>query len=84
MFEQLLASGTEMMWIWLLPVIIWDAVWKGIGLWKSGYNRQLGWFIAIFIVNSMGILPIIYLAFFQRGQRRNQARTSVRKPKRRR
>ncbi len=69
MFEQLFTSIgiTEMMWIWLLPIIIWDAVWKGIGLWKSGTNRQLGWFIAIFLLNTIGILPIIYLAFFQRG-----------------
>jgi len=26
----------------------------------------MGWFIAIFIFNTVGILPIIYLAFFQK------------------
>ncbi len=45
---------------------IWDAVWKGIGMWKAGRNNQLGWFIAILIVNSVGILPIIYLVWFQK------------------
>ncbi|VVB81240.1 Uncharacterised protein [uncultured archaeon] len=56
----------EQMLIWLLPLIIWEAIWKAIGLWKSARNNQLYWFIAILIVNSVGILPIIYLAFFQK------------------
>jgi len=52
--------------IWLIPLIIWEAVWKGIGLWKSAKNNQSGWFIAIFILNTAGILPIVYLKFFQK------------------
>ena len=53
--------------VWVIfPVIVWDAVWKGIALWKSGRNNQLVWFIAILIVNSVGILPIVYLLFFQK------------------
>jgi len=52
--------------IWLIPLIIWEAVWKGIALWKSGRNNQLKWFIAILILNTVGILPIIYLKFFQK------------------
>ena len=51
--------------IWLIPLIIWTAIWKGIGLWKSGRNNQLKWFIPIFILNTAGILPIVYLKFFQ-------------------
>ena len=53
--------------IWILLVlIIWEGVWKGIGLWKAGRNNQLAWFVWILIVNSIGILPILYLAFFQK------------------
>jgi len=52
--------------VMLMLVVIWDAVWKGIGLWKAGRHNQMGWFIAIFIFNTVGILPIIYLAFFQK------------------
>ncbi|MDO8741485.1 MAG: DUF5652 family protein [Candidatus Woesearchaeota archaeon] len=54
---------------WFIPVLIilsiWDAVWKGIGMWKAGRNNHLAWFVCIFIFNTVGILPIIYLAFFQ-------------------
>ncbi|MCX6708102.1 MAG: DUF5652 family protein [Candidatus Woesearchaeota archaeon] len=56
----------EQMLIYLLPVIIWEAIWKAVGLWKSARNKQLYWFIAILVVNSVGILPIIYIVFFQK------------------
>jgi hypothetical protein len=50
---------------WLIPVIIiaaiWDAVWKLIAMWKAARNNHLAWFICIFIFNTLGILPIIYI-----------------------
>jgi hypothetical protein len=50
----------------LLPFMIWESVWKGIGMWKSARNKQLPWFICILIFNTVGILPILYLGFFQK------------------
>ena len=53
-----------MLW-WLIPAIaivaIWDAVWKLIAMWKAARNKHLAWFICIFIFNTIGILPIIYI-----------------------
>lgn len=40
---------------------IWDLVWKAIALWRAAQRKEVLWFIAILIVNSLGILPIIYL-----------------------
>lgn len=54
----------------LVPIIIWDAVWKLIGLWKSARNNQFVWFVFIGILNTLGILPILYLLFFQKKKRR--------------
>ena len=53
-----------------LILVVWDLVWKGIALWKCGRSNQLPWFVAILIVNSAGILPIIYLLFFQKKKRK--------------
>lgn len=50
----------------LYILIAWEAVWKGISLWHSARNKQLPWFIAILIINSVGILPIVYLIFFRK------------------
>lgn len=49
----------------LTALLIWELAWKGVALWKAGINRQPGWFIAILILNTAGILEIIYIAFFQ-------------------
>jgi hypothetical protein len=56
----------ENLLIILIPFIIWEAVWKAVALWKSARNNQLYWFIAILILNTVGILPIVYIAFFQK------------------
>jgi len=53
-----------------LILVVWDLIWKGIALWKCGRSNQLPWFVAILIVNSAGILPIIYLLFFQKKKRK--------------
>jgi len=45
----------------IIAIIVFDAVLKGIALWKSGRRNQLGWFICLIIFNTAGILPIIYL-----------------------
>lgn len=45
----------------LAILVLWELFWKGITLWKTGRRNQLGWFVAILVVNSAGILPILYL-----------------------
>ncbi len=55
-------------------LMIWDVIWKGIGLWKACRNKQLGWFIAILVVNSLGILPIVYVMWFQK---KNEEKTTI-------
>lgn len=64
----------------LLAIIIaWSLIWKGIALWKSGRNNQLAWFIVLLVVNTVGVLEIIYLLFFQKKAREAGARTAGKK-----
>lgn len=51
---------------WLIPLALWELIWKAIALWKCGRNNQLKWFVAILLLNTVGILPIAYLKFFQK------------------
>jgi hypothetical protein len=50
----------------LIILGIWELFWKGIALWKAGRNNQRNWFIGLLVINTIGILPIIYLQFFQK------------------
>jgi len=72
-------------WTLLTLLAIWELAWKGVGLWKSARNSQLVWYLAILIFNTAGILPIIYLAFFQRRRqmRLAQAMQPEKRPRRR-
>jgi MFS superfamily sulfate permease-like transporter len=51
--------------IWLLSAIIiaavWEMIWKLIALWRAGRNNHLAWFICIGLINTIGVLPIIYI-----------------------
>jgi len=47
-------------------LVVWSFIWKGIAMWKSAQKNQMAWFIAIFILNTAGILEIVYLLFFQK------------------
>jgi methionyl-tRNA synthetase len=43
------------------PLIIWSVVWKGLALWRAARLRQAGWYIALLVINTVGIFEIIYL-----------------------
>ena len=45
----------------VLVLMLWSIVWKGLGLWHAGRKGHPGWFVAILVLNTAGILEIIYL-----------------------
>lgn len=47
-------------------IIAWAVIWKGIALWHAARGRQLAWYLALLIINTVGILEIIYLIFFRK------------------
>lgn len=51
---------------WIIPVAIWTIPWKGVALWKSARNGSKPWFIALLIINTVGILEIIYIFCFSK------------------
>ena len=47
---------------WLVVILmLWSIIWKGIALWKSARNESKIWFVILLIVNTVGILEIIYI-----------------------
>lgn len=53
-------------WPLVMVLMLLDLVLKGISLWVSARQKQKYWFIALLLVNSATILPIIYLLFFSK------------------
>ena len=60
-----------LLWLFplILPLVIIDIILKTVSLWKAARNNQLYWFIALALVNSAGLLPLIYILFFQKKRR---------------
>jgi hypothetical protein len=54
---------------WMGILIVWELIWKAIALWKCGRNNQPVWFVFILVLNTFGILPIIYLLWFQKKEK---------------
>ncbi len=49
---------------WLIAlVILWTIPWKGWALWKAARLSHKKWFVALLIINTLGILEIIYIYF---------------------
>lgn len=42
-------------------LIAWTLAWKGWALWKAGRLNHKVWFIVLLLVNTLGILEIIYI-----------------------
>jgi hypothetical protein len=46
---------------WIIPLLVWELIWKGLALWRAARLKQPVWFVVLLILNTAGILPIIYL-----------------------
>ncbi|MFH1832968.1 MAG: DUF5652 family protein [Candidatus Levyibacteriota bacterium] len=61
---DLLGGFPQLPSIYFYIVLVWSLFWKGLALWKASKYNQLYWFIAILVLNTVGILEIVYLFGF--------------------
>ena len=56
--------------LFLLVVFIlllaWSLAWKGMALWKAARSGQKAWFVALLLLNTAGILEILYIYIFSK------------------
>jgi hypothetical protein len=45
---------------------IWALAWKGVALWKASQNGSKIWFVALLVLNTYGIIEIIYIFYFSK------------------
>lgn len=48
-------------WLLLLLLVLWTLPWKGVALWKAANLRDKTWFVVLLLLNTVGILEIIYI-----------------------
>jgi len=47
--------------VFLTILVLWVLPWKGYSLWTAAKRSHKGWFVALLILNTFGILDIIYI-----------------------
>jgi methionyl-tRNA synthetase len=53
--------------VWIvLALLAWSLIWKGLALWRAARQADKPWFIALLILNTLGLLEIFYLLVFSR------------------
>lgn len=45
----------------LMFLVLWELVWKGFALWRAARLKMTGWFIAMLLINSAGVVPITFI-----------------------
>ena len=55
--------------LFIFLVVIWSLVWKGRALWHAARNGNMGWFVTLLVINTLGILEILYLYVFSKKQK---------------
>ena len=58
----------------LAVILIWNIIWKGFALWRAAKNNSAIWFVVLLVVNTIGILEILYLFVFSKGGKKKKKR----------
>ncbi len=53
--------------VWVIVIVgLWTLPWKAVALWKSARQNEKWWFIALLVVNTAGLLEILYIFIFSK------------------
>lgn len=78
--EQALGVSPEAAIVIVSLVLLWTLIWKGIALWKSCKKNHYIWFILFLILNTLGILEILYIFLFSKIKlRKKEGKSNARK-----
>lgn len=47
----------------MVALIVWELIWKGLALWRAAKLGQKYWYVVLLVLNTAGVLPILYLIF---------------------
>ncbi len=51
-------------------ITVWSIVWKGLALWRSAKKEHKYWFIALLVINTLGLLEILYYFVFSKKKKK--------------
>jgi hypothetical protein len=67
-YEMFFAQNPAVL-IGLLTAIVVASTLKGFALWRAARNNSSGWFVALLLINTLGILELLYLFVWGRNKK---------------
>lgn len=58
--------------IFILIATLWSLPWKGVALWKAANKKDTFWFVVLLILNTVGILEILYIFWLSKIKDKNK------------
>ncbi len=55
-----------------IVILAWTLAWKGLALWRATKREEKIWFIILLIVNTFGILDLIYYLFVAKTEKKSR------------
>jgi hypothetical protein len=75
---EIMESDLQTYWLPIVIGSLWSVVWKGFALWRAAKNQDKGWFIALLVINTLGLLEIFYIFVFSKRDHSQSKRISAR------
>lgn len=47
-------------------MLVWVIAWKGWALWVAARKDSKPWYVALLIINTIGVLEILYIFYFSK------------------
>ncbi len=63
--EQFLAQNQLILFL----IYLWTLPWKGVALWKAARLQNKCWFMVFLVLNTLGILEILYIFVFSKSKK---------------
>jgi len=75
--EQLFSINPEL----LSLILLWIITWTGWALWRAARRSQKIWFVVLLLLNTLGILEILYIFVFSKKKEESLvSKTEIKKP----
>lgn len=58
-------------------IALWTLPWKGVALWKAAKQHDIFWFVALLILNTIGILEILYIFWISKRKIESKKETEI-------
>jgi hypothetical protein len=60
---------------WFYLIVVWSLIWKALALWRAAKNDSKIWYVILLVLNTAGILEILYYFIF--GKKKSETKSTV-------